>query len=203
MVHSYPTIYEAEEQAKLTQARIALPSQAGVSAKRATAYKAGKKEKQLNSLSPCSYCGMAGHGKMPDSKERKAKCPAWGEMCEYCEKKGHIQSVCKLKSRQSEKASSTNGPTIGTMITSDAPDNLMFCTMTSIPGIQQVPSGKWELDHVEWTREFGWYKTHPKAMPKVLIDIEVMTDEQAILHPKSLFKTKHTNSTVHLILVFR
>ena len=82
------------------------------------------------------------------------------------------------------------------MITSNAPDNLMFCTMTSIPGIQQVSSGKWELDHVERTRECGWYKTHLKAMPKVPIDIEVMTDEQAILHPKSLFKTKHTNTSI-------
>ena len=52
-----------------------------------------------------------------------------------------------------------------------------------IQGIKQT--NRWELDHVEWREECGWYTTCPKAMPKVPL---VMIGEQVALHPQSILK---------------
>ena len=97
-----------------------------------------------------------------------------------CEKKGHVQAVCNLRIRQRQDgvspATKTTG--VGAMVT---PNMGMFSTLSSIPGIQQSPSSEWLLDHVEWTEEGGWLKTHPKAMPKVPLDIEVMTRRASCL----------------------
>ena len=70
---------EAEEQAKLTQAKIMSPHQASVSTRRATAYKAGVREKQVDTSLSCNYCGVTGHGKRPSKDVRKEKCTAWGK----------------------------------------------------------------------------------------------------------------------------
>ena len=176
---------EAEEQAKLTQAKIMSPHQAGVSTRRATAYKAGVREKQVDASLSCNYCGVTGHGKRPSKDVRKEKCTAWGKTCEFCRKKGHVQSVCQQRDKENTSSPSHDKPTVSSLLDADGP---MFCTMTGIQGIKLTSSDRWELDHVEWRDECGWYTTRPKAMPKVQLDVEVMIDEQVALHPQSILK---------------
>ena len=90
---------EAEEQAKLTQAKIMSPHRAGVSTRRATAYEAGVREKQIDVSLSCNYCGVTGHGKRPSKDVCKEKCTAWGKTCEFSRKKGHVQSVCQQRDK--------------------------------------------------------------------------------------------------------
>ena len=176
---------EAEEQAKLTQAKIMSPHQAGVSTRRATAYKAGVRGKQVDASLSCNYCGVTGHGKRPSKDVRKEKCTAWGKTCEFCRKKGHVQSVCQQRDKENTSSTSHDKPTVSSLLDADGP---MFCTMTGIQGIKLTSSDRWELDHVEWRDECGWYTTRPKAMPKMQLDVEVMIDEQVALHPQSILK---------------
>lgn len=47
----------------------------------------------------CSYCG---HGNCPALKgEGKERCPAFGQTCQKCGKKGHFKSVCRAKDASS------------------------------------------------------------------------------------------------------
>ena len=110
---------------------------------------------------------------------------AWGKTCEFCRKKGHVQSVCQQRDKENTSTTSHDKPTVSSLLDPDGP---MFCAMTGIQGIKQASSDRWELDHVEWRDECGWYTTRPKAMPKVQLDTEVMTDEQVALHPQSILK---------------
>ena len=43
----------------------------------------------------CRYCGRVGHGKSPKPEARERKCPAWGQKCSGCDKKGHSKKCCK------------------------------------------------------------------------------------------------------------
>jgi hypothetical protein len=185
---------EAEEQAKLTQAKITSTHQVDVTARHATAYKSSKRRKQQDMSLPCYYCANVGHGNMPERDDRKTKCPAWNKTCGFCDKRGHIDEACKQKVSERQKTKPlADTPRVGTIVDHRS---AMFCTLTKIPGIQQASHGEWKLDHVEWTEERGWYKTHPKDMPKVPLDIEVMADEHAALHPGSLINMKPTNTGI-------
>ena len=98
---------EAEEQAKLTQAKIMSPHRAGVSTRDATAYKAGVHDKQVDASLSCNYCGVTGQGKRPSKDVRKEKCTAWGKTCKFCRKKGHVQSVCQQRDKENTSHSIT------------------------------------------------------------------------------------------------
>ena len=50
----------------------------------------------------CTYCG---HGNCPTlSGEGKEECPAFGQECRKCGKKGHFKSVCRSKEELPEQA---------------------------------------------------------------------------------------------------
>ena len=50
--------------------------------------------------SKCEYCGKLGHGRKADLVTRKNKCPAWGQKCSKCQKRGHFATVCKSRIRE-------------------------------------------------------------------------------------------------------
>ena len=89
-----------------------------------------------------------------------------------------VQSVCQQSDKENKSTTSSDKPTVSSLVDPDSP---MFCTVTGIQGIKQTSSDRWELDHVEWRDECGWYTTRPEAMPNVQLDIEVMIDDQVEL----------------------
>jgi len=186
---------EAQEQAKLSQAKITSARQVDVAARRATTCKINRPQQQQVTSRPCYHCGTIGHGISPNRYVRKTKCPAWNKTCDYCGKRGHIDAVCRLKAREhKEREPSDDIPITSTIMAAN--QTAMFCTLSNIPGIQQASSGEWKLDHVEWNQQRGWYRTCPRDMPKVPFDIEVMVDEHAALYPESLLSKKPISTGV-------
>ena len=55
----------------------------------------------------CSGCGSDRHSSGRDDRQRL--CPAWGQMCKFCEKPNHFASVCRLKSHNFAPVRSLDG----------------------------------------------------------------------------------------------
>ena len=85
-----------------------------------------------------------------------------------------LSPVCKLKDGQKgerEKA------TANSVVSRKA----MFSNVAAIQGIHKCKK-KLKLDHVEWSREFGWRKVTPVSMPKLVMNIKVLKDEQQLFY---------------------
>ena len=50
-------------------------------------------QKEVEETASCKYCGRYGHGKPPDMKVRRLRCPAWDQECRSCKKEGHFRKV--------------------------------------------------------------------------------------------------------------
>ena len=165
---------EAEEQAKITQNNLGeVPAEVN----KVSAFKQGKNEdlqKKAELNIPCYFCGQKGHGKFPAREVRQKSCPAWNKACEKCSKIGHLSPVCKLKDGQKAEKEKV---TANSVVTKKA----MFSKVAAIHGIHKCKK-ELKLDHVEWSREFGWRKTAPLSMPKLAVDIKVLKDEQQLLY---------------------
>ena len=51
----------------------------------------------VSSTVKCSNCGKSGHSSQRE--EREKHCPAWDRICKSCNRKGHFQSVCRMKKK--------------------------------------------------------------------------------------------------------
>ncbi|XP_052763302.1 uncharacterized protein LOC128205598 [Mya arenaria] len=64
-----------------------------------------RKLKHVNQPTPkdktetCTYCGTRGHGKSSTSSVRRNECPAYGHICDLCNRNHHIESVCRSKDK--------------------------------------------------------------------------------------------------------
>lgn len=165
---------EAEEQAKITQNKL---GEAPAEVNKVSAFKQGKNEelqKKADLNIPCHFCGQKGHGKFPAREVRQKSCPAWNKACDRCSKIGHLSPVCKLKEGQKGEKEKV---TANSVMTKKA----MFSRVAAIQGIHKCKK-KLKLDHVEWSKEFGWRKTAPYTMPKLAMDITVLKEEQQLLY---------------------
>ena len=59
--------------------------------------------RKIDKSETCSYCGKTGHGKHSPANIRRNDCTAYGHTCKNCDKKNHIESMCRgKKKRKSE-----------------------------------------------------------------------------------------------------
>ena len=54
---------------------------------------------QTNKIGLCSYFGKHSHGRNAPPNIRRQKCPAYGKMCENCERPNHNASMCRSKDK--------------------------------------------------------------------------------------------------------
>ena len=169
---------EAEEQARLTQTKIAKPEAAPANANVAGV---GVESKlAVDTQTRCKFCSQPGHGGNPEYKVRKAQCPAWGKNCLKCEGKNHFRSACKQKSSKEDSKVGTNS------IRVDDSSSAQFSAMTSqVRGVEKNKEDKnWKLSHVEWDKELEhWREIKPKNMPKLNVNIRMLTQEHSVVHP--------------------
>ena len=47
----------------------------------------------------CKFCSQTGHGYIPPPNTRRRECPASGETCQNCQKRGHLAKACRSHRR--------------------------------------------------------------------------------------------------------
>ena len=47
----------------------------------------------------CKFCSQTGHGYIPPAKTRRRECPASGQTCKNCQKRGHLARACRSRRR--------------------------------------------------------------------------------------------------------
>lgn len=60
--------------------------------KQLTRYNAQSSSTPHNTQDTCTGCGKSGHGTY---SERRARCPAWGKVCNNCGNRNHFSNVCR------------------------------------------------------------------------------------------------------------
>ena len=89
----------------------------GVNAARSQ-YRHGKQEelkqhKAANNNEACTYCGRRGHGKNAPPKVRKTDCPAYGVLCDHCNRPNHFETVCRSKTKPRNQPPDPSGSSHG------------------------------------------------------------------------------------------
>ena len=67
-------------------------------------YRRGQQEelkqcKAANNNEPCTYCRRQGHSKNAPPKVRKTGCPAYGVLCDHCNRPNHFETVFCSKTK--------------------------------------------------------------------------------------------------------
>ena len=106
---------EAKEAGKWSAGR--LSDTLGANAARSQ-YRRGKQGelkqcKAANNNKPCTYCRRRGHGKNAPPKVRKTDCPAYGVLCDHCNRPNHFETVCRSKTKPRNQPPHPSGSSHG------------------------------------------------------------------------------------------
>ena len=168
---------EAEEQARLTQTKLA--GSAGTSVNTVEVSSVHDVKTVVDSQAQCVHCKLKGHGKFPDREVRQDKCPAWNRKCHQCDGLGHFKSACtKKKSGKDSKVAAVR--------VKDTNQAVGFnrLSLAEIRGVEEDGQKGFKMGHVEWDKEAAhWKQRQPRAMPRCVVDISVLTEEQATFFP--------------------
>ena len=162
---------EAKEAGKRSAGR--LSDTLGANAARSQ-YRRGKQEelkqrKAANNNEPCTYCGRRGHGRNAPPKVRKTDCPAYGAICDHCNRPNHFETVCRSKTKprnqQPNPSGSSHGEAEGAIF--DA-----LCTATSLA--QARVSNIISLDHHLYNHlNDRWVRKASKPQPFITLTATV------------------------------
>ena len=81
----------------------------------------------------CSYCGKKGHGNSVPACLRKSDCPAYCHKCGYCSREHHFEKVCRSKEKSKTGITTHN--------TNDC-EGVVFDALCSISSHSQQRNGR-------------------------------------------------------------
>ena len=136
-------------------------------------------------VSSCLNCGGAKHGNnTPD--DRAKSCPAFGKTCTKCQKKNHLSSVCKSKSKvagvkQEQQEDTVNASLSFFGVKGEETPDIITCVSQLAPLVANItrntgsPPNTIPLPHSVHSVIDGWLKTKPSTSPTH--PVELMVDK--------------------------
>ena len=134
----------------------------------------------------CPGCNSTEHGR-GTNRPRAEHCPYWESTCQKCNKKGHVQTVCRGGSpRAPSSEASAIGQSAVSYQYSSALFSLGFNNIDSQPG----------LPHMAWSPADGCFKpANPKKPHKLQLSVSALPDAHAVAgHPIAAKHVRHIKS---------
>ena len=155
---------EAKEAGKRSASRLLLPH--AVDAAAGSSYRHQKKAAARGTppkdQEPCTYCGSKGHGRSAPTRVRRKECPAFGVVCNHCNRNNHFEKMCRSRDNPKRTKDGKEGEH----------ENAVFDTLCGITSCNS--RGCITLDHHIFDQSTSkWRKTQSKSQPFLTLSASV------------------------------
>ena len=135
-----------------------------------SSYKKAKQTTVRDKNEICSYCGKKGHGNSVPACLRKSDCPAYCHKCGYCSREHHFEKVCRSKEKSKTGITTHN--------TNDC-EGAVFDALCSISSHSQQRNGRTlAIDHHLYDNlSDTWVRKASKPQPFVNLAIRILPED--------------------------